>query len=99
MFPSFFKVHPMLHGIWIVYYSVAMVSASCTFGINFMPHPSRETDLASSLYLFLYDMIAFCGCRWTSDTPSFNDEFVGIRRKFRHGYRNMRQTQLDRRFR
>jgi hypothetical protein len=96
MFPAFFKSHPLLHGVWITYYVISMCVASCAVGINFMPLPSKKTTLAAFIYLLIYDMIAFSGGRWIGNNPIFEDDFVVIRRKVRHGYRNMRQTQYDR---
>lgn len=89
----------MFLDLWHDFYRVCAVIAVCSIAANFLPAASKLDAIPKlkSLYCVFVDLVAGFGGNWRADLPSLAMEFMGFRRKVRHGIRNWKQSRLDKR--
>lgn len=100
-----------IHPAWLRHdiRDVCVFIAFCSLLNNFMiristvdrwaeNHAPRFQGPIHDFYVWLVDMVAFCGLNLRAQIPSMDFRWFGFARQAKHAFRNWRQDREDRKF-
>jgi hypothetical protein len=84
-------------GIMSIFYHLCVVISCASLVANFLPNARflNHYPKLQALYLLLIDWIALLALNFRADLPSLDKEILGFKSRFRHAYRNWKQTRKD----
>jgi hypothetical protein len=84
-------------GIMSIFYHLCVVISCASLVANFLPSARllNHYPKVKAIYLLIVDWIALLALNFRADLPSLDKEILGFKRRFRHAYRNWKQSRQD----